>query len=249
MDRDRLADDDMQVFLDIQKGALNVLLDHANDDGFILMSEEDVKEYMLWFIERLPTEIVDKCREQMLELYRDATGEPADLTIHITSARLLKSWLENRVGQLIELAGKHIKDYKPLSGEELASRAELVANGQEGQLIEYFQYSWALVEKAIEELSDGIVWWRSLPVILRRCQLSPGQANVIRKLRFILHQAQRSRYILTRRSRNQKRMGKSGVLPSKWCCGDTHLEGERHEDAFAFRRQVYQADRRRALLF
>jgi hypothetical protein len=46
-----------------------------------------------------------------------------------------------------------------------------------------------------------------------------------------------------------KKMSKNGVLPSKWCCQDTHPEGERHEDAFAFRRQVYQPARRCALLF
>ena len=55
--------------------------------------------------------------------------------------------------------------------------------------------------------------------------------------------------ILTRRSRNKKNMSKNGIQPSKWCCQDTHPEGERHEDAFAFRRQVYQPDRRCALLF
>jgi hypothetical protein len=46
-----------------------------------------------------------------------------------------------------------------------------------------------------------------------------------------------------------KRISKNGVLPSKWCCRDNQPEGERHEDAFALRHQVYQADRRCALLF
>ena len=46
-----------------------------------------------------------------------------------------------------------------------------------------------------------------------------------------------------------KRINKNGVLPPKWCCLDTHLGAERHEDAFAFRHQVYQPDRRCALLF
>ena len=45
------------------------------------------------------------------------------------------------------------------------------------------------------------------------------------------------------------RMNKYGVLPSIWCCQDTHVEGERHENAFAVRRQVYIADRRCAFLF
>jgi hypothetical protein len=46
-----------------------------------------------------------------------------------------------------------------------------------------------------------------------------------------------------------KRMSKNGVLPPKWCCLDTQLGAERHEDAFAFHYQVYQPYRRQALLF
>ncbi len=46
-----------------------------------------------------------------------------------------------------------------------------------------------------------------------------------------------------------KRMSKNGVLLPKWCYRDNHLGAERHEDAFAFRHQVYQAHRRSALLF
>jgi hypothetical protein len=46
-----------------------------------------------------------------------------------------------------------------------------------------------------------------------------------------------------------KRIVKKGVLPPKWCYLDTYAEGERHEDAFALRREVYQPDRSRAFLF
>jgi DNA-binding XRE family transcriptional regulator len=45
-----------------------------------------------------------------------------------------------------------------------------------------------------------------------------------------------------------KRMSKNGVLPPEWGWCGPHPEGGRHEDAVALRRQVYQLDRRRALL-
>ena len=45
------------------------------------------------------------------------------------------------------------------------------------------------------------------------------------------------------------RMSKNGVLLSEWGLYAPHSEGERHEDAVALRRQVYQLDRHRALLF
>jgi hypothetical protein len=45
-----------------------------------------------------------------------------------------------------------------------------------------------------------------------------------------------------------KRMSKNGVLLPEWGLLRPHSRGERHEDAVALRHQVYQPDRRRALL-
>src|SRR5271157_4997929 len=45
-----------------------------------------------------------------------------------------------------------------------------------------------------------------------------------------------------------KRMSKNGVLPPEWGWFGSQPGGERHEDAVALRRQVYQPDRRRALV-
>jgi hypothetical protein len=53
----------------------------------------------------------------------------------------------------------------------------------------------------------------------------------------------------TRQSRNQKGCGKNGVHPSEWGLLQPRSRGERHENAFALRRQVYQLHLRRALLF
>jgi hypothetical protein len=44
-------------------------------------------------------------------------------------------------------------------------------------------------------------------------------------------------------------MSKKGVLPPEWGLLGHPSRGERHEDAVALRRQVYQPDCRRALLF
>jgi hypothetical protein len=190
----------LDIFLHIEKGAMGVLVDHATQEGFVLVSENDAKEYLLWLCERLPSEVVDECRQRLMEVYSQATDEPADYTLNIITARQLTSWLEGQVDELIEMAKAHLRDYKPLDPLESDSLQTFVSQieANDDPLISYFQMAWQLVENAIEKRGGGVRWWKSLPVLLRRCEITPGTVNVIRKLRFILHQVLRSQSVLTK---------------------------------------------------
>lgn len=193
-----LSPEDFALFTHIEKGAMGVVIKQAKRDGFILVSENDMKEFMLWFCERLPSpELAAKCQQQMLELYRDATDEPADFTLHFDAARQLKEWLKEEILELIELATDHIGQLNMPKGAELQQHAKTISEGSD-PLIHYFQYSWAMVEKGVEGKCSGTDWWKALPLLVRRHEITYGLASVIKKMRVILHQVLRSQAVLTK---------------------------------------------------
>jgi len=187
----------LEIFSNLNTGAMPVIIKYAKREGFILVSENDAKEFFFWACARLPEASRESAQEGLLKHFSHATNEPADFTLNITTGRELRSWLEQEIDELTKIAILHLDRYQQPTSEDLqAYSTEIITS--DDPLIGYFNFTWSLVEKAIENQSSGVFWWDGLPALFRKEKITQGAVNVIKRLRFILHQVLRSQAILTK---------------------------------------------------
>jgi hypothetical protein len=185
---------DLHTFLNYGPGAWHLISTTAESYGFVLLSQNDCREFLLIHNERQFVEghispgVVEKIAKKVMKMPH--SDEPLRaFSIKFEGKLHFYSWLDESfkyISQSLSEGERHgwfevanrvreqyIRDIREENRENSISHQELLSNAM---------LSWGSVVDFVEAKSHGIRWWRGLSFLVKTGGIDPRVANAIRKL-------------------------------------------------------------------
>jgi hypothetical protein len=177
--------DEQRDFSLLGVGGLDAIVEFAYDKGFVLFSEQDVKQFFLRLADAI-SEDDEKSRyiHTIVGQYSTATDGPAGLYVTVNNGAALKSWVEKQFGRICQRMEKSDQDLLRESTQE--AKAELLAHVSPGSVIVSLD-AWHILENLIVRKTKGKgPWWQELDLLVRKGDLSFRTAESIKMFNIVL---------------------------------------------------------------
>jgi hypothetical protein len=173
----------LQSFSQLGVGGLDAILQFSYDNGFVLFSEHDVKQFFLHIGGYISED--DRRSEfisKIVEEYSGGTDAPAGLYVTANSSAALNGWLAEQIGRIYQRIEKSDQDLLQ------KSKARLLACISPRTVISSLLEAWYIVEQFIIQKGKGKnPWWREIDLLIRKGDLSFRSAENIKSLHIVVH--------------------------------------------------------------
>lgn len=164
---------------------MDAITDYAYDNGFVLFSEQDVKQFYLSLADRVKEDAQSRFIHTIVEMYSKATDGPSRLYVTVNNGDALKAWVAKQFDRICQRMEKGDQDFlRDSNTQEI--KAELLAHVSPGGVIVSLQ-AWHILEQLIIRKAKGKKpWWQELDFMVRKGDLSFRTAQNIKMFHIVL---------------------------------------------------------------